>query len=164
MEYVDGQPLHEAWDLCTPSQGSQIVAQFLVELRTITGDFIGSVDQSVCNDQVFANRASVYGPYADDAAFRSGIGQSLRACESAPAFTERVISLVGAMPSHQHEKPVMTHGDLVPRNILVKYGCVVAIVDWEMAGFYPPYWEHVKGPFFADYEHPGWRNGYWTKS
>jgi tRNA A-37 threonylcarbamoyl transferase component Bud32 len=37
-----------------------------------------------------------------------------------------------------------THADLTPRNIIVKNNEVVGIIDWEMAGFYPEYWEYVK--------------------
>jgi aminoglycoside phosphotransferase (APT) family kinase protein len=156
MEFIDGQPLDEAWASCTAAQRSHIISQlrgFLAELRAATGEFIGSVDRTVCNDQVFANRASAYGPYADEAAFRVGICQSLRACDADPTWTELVIGFVEAMPL-RGELPVMTHGDLVPRNILVKDGQVVGIVDWEMAGFYPPYWEYVKGHLLADFEHP----------
>lgn len=63
-----------------------------------------------------------------------------------------VISFVGATP--RHEQIIFTHGDLVPRNIMVRNGGIVSILDWEMAGFYPEYWEYVKGHFFTDYEHP----------
>jgi hypothetical protein len=124
---------------------------YLHELRQIEGKFIGSVDGFVCNDQIFANRAFKYGPYEGEEAFRAGIAKSLRACDANPAWTEVAISFVQAMP--KHDRIVLTHGDLVPRNILVRNGNVVGIVDWEMAGFYPEYWEYVKGHFFADYGH-----------
>src|SRR3954452_13593451 len=39
---------------------------------------------------------------------------------------------------------VMTHGDLHPRNIIVRDCRIVAILDWECAGFYPEYWEYTK--------------------
>lgn len=39
---------------------------------------------------------------------------------------------------------VFTHGDFYPRNIMVKDGHVKAIIDWEMAGWYPEYWEFAK--------------------
>ncbi|KAK3311246.1 uncharacterized protein B0T15DRAFT_388399, partial [Chaetomium strumarium] len=55
---------------------------------------------------------------------------------------------------------VMTHGDLHPRNIMVQWerGAedgvtgkggekkirVTALIDWEMSGWYPEYWEFVK--------------------
>lgn len=155
MEYIDGQPLDQAWLSCDRAQKKSIVSQlrgYLDELRQIKGQTICSADGSVCNDQIFANRAFAYGPYDSDVAFRAGIAKSLRSCDASPAFTETVIGFVNAMPSH--DQIVFTHGDLVPRNILVRDGRVVAIVDWEMAGYYPAYWEYVKGHLFADYDHP----------
>jgi len=52
-----------------------------------------------------------------------------------------VIRFINALPQH---KIVLTHGDLAARNILVRDARVVAIVDWEMAGFYPEYWGYIK--------------------
>ena len=37
-----------------------------------------------------------------------------------------------------------THGDLTPRNIIIKDGKIQAIVDWEFAGWYPEHFEYVK--------------------
>lgn len=50
-------------------------------------------------------------------------------------------------------KTVLTHSDLSPRNILIQRNQIVAIVDWEMAGFYPAYWEYVKALY-----HPDWQS------
>lgn len=38
---------------------------------------------------------------------------------------------------------VLTHGDLSSLNILVRQDEVVGIVDWDTAGWFPPYWEYV---------------------
>lgn len=155
MEFVDGQSLQEAWPSLSSEDKQTITGQlkdYLHQIRQVQGDFIGSVDQSVCNDQLFSNREHQYGPYQDEDAFRAGIAQSLRACD-ANSFTQIAINMVNAMP--QSKRIVLTHGDLVPRNILVREGGhVVAIIDWEMSGFYPEYWEYAKAHFFADYEHP----------
>ncbi|KAH7092035.1 phosphotransferase enzyme family protein [Paraphoma chrysanthemicola] len=56
---------------------------------------------------------------------------------------------------------VFTHGDLRPANIIVTATSpvrVVAIVDWEMAGWYPDYWEYCKARFTTSYteEWCGW--------
>ncbi|KAI0707552.1 kinase-like protein [Cerioporus squamosus] len=40
-------------------------------------------------------------------------------------------------------EPVLTHGDLAPRNILIKNGRIVAVVDWETFGWYPDFWEYM---------------------
>lgn len=39
---------------------------------------------------------------------------------------------------------VFTHGDLAPRNIIVRDGKIVGLLDWEDAEWYPEYWEYVK--------------------
>lgn len=39
-------------------------------------------------------------------------------------------------------KPVFTHGDPSSLNILVNRDEVVGIIDWETAGWFPPYWEY----------------------
>ncbi len=39
---------------------------------------------------------------------------------------------------------VSTHGDIAPRNILVdESGRITGIIDWELAGWYPEYWEYA---------------------
>lgn len=74
------------------------------------------------------------------------------------------IKMIRSFMNDDH-KLVMTHGDLHPRNIMVKWehlGAsqqgveedeggngmngirITSILDWEMAGWYPEYWEFVK--------------------
>ncbi|KAI9062198.1 kinase-like protein [Trametes sanguinea] len=43
--------------------------------------------------------------------------------------------------SPQEVTPVLSHGDLADRNILVKDNRIVAVVDWETLGWYPEFWE-----------------------
>ena len=38
---------------------------------------------------------------------------------------------------------IFTHGGIVVRNILVHDGSIVAVLDWEYAGWYPAYWDYV---------------------
>lgn len=38
---------------------------------------------------------------------------------------------------------VLTHGDLSPRNILVRGSTIIGIIDWELSGFFPEYVEHA---------------------
>ncbi|KAF8950346.1 kinase-like domain-containing protein [Flammula alnicola] len=52
---------------------------------------------------------------------------------------------------------VLTHGDLSPRNILIKDSVIVAILDWETLGWYPIFWEYT----FAD---RGAWYGKWAKA
>ena len=69
------------------------------------------------------------------------------------AFNAHLLSLV---PPRVREDPMVTavlakrhrivfsHNDLLPRNILVdSRGQLVGILDWEMAGWFPEYWEYT---------------------
>ena len=47
---------------------------------------------------------------------------------------------------------VFTHGDLAPRNILVKGGKVVALIDWEESGWMPEHWEFIKATWCTGLE------------
>ncbi|KAM3422441.1 hypothetical protein BST61_g2789 [Cercospora zeina] len=44
-----------------------------------------------------------------------------------------------------------THGDLAAINIFVRDAKVVAIIDWECAGWYPEYWEYTKAHYNSVY-------------
>ena len=51
-------------------------------------------------------------------------------------------SLPSMLP--QSKVSVFTHGDIAPRNILVDESCrITGIIDWELAGWYPEYWEYA---------------------
>ncbi|KZT01453.1 uncharacterized protein LAESUDRAFT_731157 [Laetiporus sulphureus 93-53] len=49
----------------------------------------------------------------------------------------------------------LTHGDLLPRNILVCGSTITAIIDWETAGFYPEFWEYCR-MHYPGLMTPGW--------
>ncbi len=53
------------------------------------------------------------------------------------AAIERTIQL---QDKRQYETK-LTHGDFNSLNILVEDDNIVGIIDWEMAGWYPDYWE-----------------------
>ncbi|KAI1061637.1 hypothetical protein LB506_011830 [Fusarium annulatum] len=53
------------------------------------------------------------------------------------------------------EGPVFTHGDLSSLNIMADGDTVTGIVDWESAGWMPPYWEYTSA------WHVNPRNTFW---
>lgn len=53
---------------------------------------------------------------------------------------------------------VFTHGDVAARNIIVRDGRIVALLDWEFEGWYPEYWDYVfalRGMDNLGWETPG---------
>ncbi|KIY64176.1 hypothetical protein CYLTODRAFT_425459 [Cylindrobasidium torrendii FP15055 ss-10] len=53
------------------------------------------------------------------------------------------ILLIGEKVLTRHYEIRFAHSDLNPTNILIKDGRLAAIIDWEMAGWYPEYWEYT---------------------
>lgn len=41
-------------------------------------------------------------------------------------------------------KVYLTHGDLLPQNIMVEGSTITGIIDWETAGYYPEFWEYSR--------------------
>ncbi|KAI9747786.1 MAG: hypothetical protein M4579_007387 [Chaenotheca gracillima] len=145
MEYIeDAQHLDEAWESCDDTQKKSLLAQLskhFQEMRRVSSRVIGSVDGTYCEDQFFSDDPTAYGPFNSVDDFHQGLKDALR--KRAPtSWTEMVCRFIDLLPSQT--EIALTHGDLAPRNILVRDARIVAILDWEMAGFYPAYWEYVK--------------------
>ncbi|KAL9025696.1 MAG: hypothetical protein Q9196_005525 [Gyalolechia fulgens] len=155
MEYIDGQPLYEVWDTYSKMQKEHVISQlkgFMEELRQIKGSSIGPVDGTYCVEQFFDGEdQATYGPYESETAFNDGLVRALEA-RGRNTWTAVVARFIRAMPPHSI---VFTHNDLAPRNILVRDGNVVAILDWEFSGFYPEYWEYIKALYWPDWQ-SGW--------
>ncbi|KAH7310769.1 hypothetical protein B0I35DRAFT_439661 [Stachybotrys elegans] len=63
---------------------------------------------------------------------------------------EDVAQFLGPEVAKVHEssyKTHFTHADLTPRNITVRNGRMVSVIDWEFAGWYPEYWEFTKAHY-----------------
>jgi hypothetical protein len=156
MEFIEGDRLDHVWDRFDDKQKEHVIEQlrsYFSQLRRIEESFIGSVDEMACEDQLFTDEIGAYGPYKDEAGFNQGIVTALKNI-STGGWVDTVSDMVLTMKCH---KIVLTHGDMSPRNIIVQGSTVVAILDWEMSGYYPEYWEYVKALY-----RPAWEGG-WIK-
>lgn len=149
MEYIDGRPLDEEWDTYDETQKRSVESQlkgYLDQIRQIPGTFVGSVDGSNCNDQLFDDTPALSGPFDSEADFQKSLIAAIKE-KGSRTWADVVIRFIEAMPPH---KIVFTHNNIAPRNILVRDAKVVGIVDWEFSGFYQEYWEYVKAFCFPD--------------
>ncbi|KAF2468145.1 kinase-like protein [Lindgomyces ingoldianus] len=142
MDYLDGQPLDQAWSQLKEKEKSTILAElgdFIAQLRAIpTSGYIGSIDHGPLRDSIL-EYFPVKGPFASEQEFNTTLIDAF--CKS---FRGEVRPyLTGMLNAHSH-KIVFTHSDLRPANVIVKGGHVLGIIDWEMAGWYPEHWEFVK--------------------
>ena len=139
MEYIDGDNLEKIWKELSQEQKLAIAEQlrgFICQLRELKGDYIGSINGGQALDLRIQEIRG--GPFTSEAEFNnfllSGIFPRI----------PRIYRDIAQRSLQTDHDIVFTHADLAPRNIMVKDGCIVAIIDWECAGWYPEYWEYLK--------------------
>lgn len=145
MERIRGRVIVDGWLQRTDESRAQLLAQlkgYLDEMRALEPPVPGMV-QGVYGSKLEDFRVGVngiggYGPFPSVSAFHhflvSGIGVL-------PGGLPDMNRLAQFYADSTH-KACFTHGDLSALNILVKGDKVVGIIDWEMAGWYPEYWEY----------------------
>ncbi|KAL7925549.1 kinase-like protein [Trichoderma austrokoningii] len=145
MEYIQGEDLERAWRSLSQSQKKAIFADIekyisiLRELQPPAEDLVASALGNPAYDVRIGSR--FFGPFHHDD-FHSLIRRG--------GPMEHVARVLGEEVAKVHTtsyRTCFTHGDLVPRNIIVRNGRVAAIIDWGFAGWYPEYWEYTKGHY-----------------
>lgn len=167
MSRLPGEPLDSKWKQLSTGQKTSIK----VQLEAIVADFrsipapteganavLGGGNPRRCKDTRKHVRIAP-GPICNEIEFNKFL-------TSNPTHPEDDgIAMIKSYLDTNH-KIVMTHGDLHPRNIMVTINprssqeplntisgtsnlsnsrvTVTGIVDWEMCGWYPEYWEYVK--------------------
>lgn len=150
MERIDGDRLSQGWGHRPDASKARILSQLKAiteQLQDIPPQYgLGVAD--VTGGPVYDPRLPIkdlWGPFATIDAFH----RELRSGQEVEDFNEHQLSnlpgLTELVAFHRQPwpKPVFTHGDLSSLNILVRGDDVVAIIDWETAGWMPPYWEYT---------------------
>ncbi|KAG8163974.1 hypothetical protein KVR01_005892 [Diaporthe batatas] len=140
MEYVEGQTLQQAWPVLTPSQQSGILAQlrdYIAQMRSLSGTSLGRLDgQGVVVPSLMMERGG--GPFGSLREFHDWLASPLLRKNARSMYWHQITTQLGA------DYPIVfTHADIAARNIMVRDGRIVAVIDWELAGWYPEYWEYV---------------------
>ncbi|KAK5998865.1 hypothetical protein PT974_01249 [Cladobotryum mycophilum] len=154
MDYVEGETLDAVWEDYNEDEQEEVIAQlrdYMAQLRQFKGTFIGSIDGTCCNDPYFSDGLGGYGPFPAENEFNEGVVEAMRK-DRPEAFVEYASDLW--MSSMRGHESILTHNDFEPRNILVEGTEVVAILDWENAGYYPEYWEYCKAMRRPDWTNP----------
>src|ERR1700722_7531568 len=150
MEWIeDATPLESQWPSMSKEQKLKVAQQLRAcadELRTLPqppdrNGWIGPLDGAPCWDERL--KSQLCGPFPSEQAFN----------QFRLSLLDRFLWEEGARKDIQaiqeglrdDHRIVFTHGDLGVRNILVDgHGDLVALIDWEMSGWMPEYWEYVK--------------------
>ena len=148
MSFVPGPTLEEVWSGLPKEQKVSLSNQLsllLLKLRDLKipqAGLFGGIGGEGCKDSRRHTRIS-------EKPIRS-IGEFEDFIFSNPTFGGSVyIKLLRSMSQNHTSRIVFTHGDLRPANIVVLSDAegnysINGILDWEMSGFYPEYWESVK--------------------
>jgi len=147
MEYIDAPSLAEMWPTMSFSEKKRIVSQmggYLRELRSLRSPHPGmveAVDRTGCYDMRL--QIEPFGPFTvEEYHAHFGYDYIRKQAERYPQFQADFERCNG-----RKYNTVFTHGDLAPRNILVKDGEIVGIIDWECSGWYPEYSEYTTSWF-----------------
>ncbi|TFK72393.1 kinase-like protein [Pluteus cervinus] len=156
MEYIPGEMVGRVWRKLSPEQRASFMrklGQYLDEMRSLRqplpGGWIGSLTAGPSYDR-FAAPSSMYGPFANETSYNDWrISRTKRAASESEKAALRLAELRREMPDDHRIS--FTHGDISNRNILVRVTGegpddidIVAILDWEQAGWRPEYWEMFK--------------------
>ncbi|EEQ89145.1 hypothetical protein RJZ56_007805 [Blastomyces dermatitidis] len=143
MKRIPGEPLSNVWPQLSTGQKEMIArqtAEYLLELRKLQSDNIQALDgRPVYSNFLFKDKDSElpHGPLASDDELWADMERGLK--ETIPEAAR--IRLRHCMPSATPY--TFTHGDLTNVNIMVENGSVTGIIDWEMSGYFPVWWEYV---------------------
>ena len=99
---------------------------------------ISNVDGGPVYDCRFPGTSSIVGPFDTIHDFHDFLCNGVQADPMNLPDVNRMVML----QDHPWPMPVFTHGDLSSFNILAHGDDIVGIIDWEMSGWYPSYWEY----------------------
>lgn len=160
MERIDGENLAEGWN----RRSDESKARILEQLKTMVQELRGIQPPSsigvanVDGGPIFDHRLpckSLWGPFPTIRDFHQELRGGIAAEDIQDDASSPGVKLMASFHEQAWQGPVFTHGDLSSSNILVKDDKVVGIVDWETAGWYPPYWEYTSA------KHPNPQNRWW---
>lgn len=163
MEWIGGedvQTLETCWPLLTSRQKTDIASQVrghLDQIRSLVQPphlrgYIGPPDGSRIYDPRLTDQ--LCGPFTSEAEFNAFLLSRVERFKQDPDLRLQIEAVRNKLRTDH--RIVFTHGDINKRNILVDgQGRVVGLLDWEMAGWMPEYWEHCK-IVYARWEDAEW--------
>ena len=152
MVIVDGAELHYAWHDMSGRTKCWVVEQlkgYLGQLCTLKPPIDGAVMSVIGGPMRDSSRVGLetFGPFQSHNDFhhfscRGGVGIPMEAFKNMRGIEQVVDS------HRQHYATKFMHGDFAPRNIMVKHdGTIMAIINWDSAGWFPEYWGYTKAMF-----------------
>ncbi|TVY53960.1 hypothetical protein LCER1_G007144 [Lachnellula cervina] len=161
MDRIDGEEIGKGWSERPEAERASLLRQlkgYFDQLRNIPHPrpgIIAAVDMQELYEPRTYNGRYGFGPFANEADFnrflrfgiKDGRGVLKETGEKSLVTAEersdmRMVVKMQDQLQGTH-KICFTHGDASSSNVLVKKGKIVALIDFELSGFYPEYWEYT---------------------
>ncbi|KAG6002309.1 hypothetical protein E4U21_003261 [Claviceps maximensis] len=155
MERIRGKSVPEVWPTLSPQQRDDLFAQLrgmIQELRSLPApgpELANPFGGSLCDCRML-RKSPRFGPFTSTKEFHRWLREGFHpdqypegiACLRDDDWLEAK-KMVAMQDREEWGLPVFTHCDLNPTNIMVRDGKIVSIIDWEMSGWWPSYWEYT---------------------
>ncbi|KAH8197711.1 hypothetical protein TruAng_008128 [Truncatella angustata] len=161
MNRIEGQMVWHGWHSRSEESKQRIREQLramVADLRSIpppAGTGVASMNGGPFCDCHLPSKL-LWGPYPTTRAFHEALANNANIdveYENLPLEVSELFHFY----QKSSNKLVFSHNDLSSLNILTRGDRVVGIVDWETAGWFPPYWEYT----CAKYVNP--KNAFWAE-
>ena len=163
MSYEEGREFSDIWETSEQTVKDRLTQQledYVQQMRQMKGEFIGGIDYFACQDGIFDCDASgferVYGPFKDETDFNNGTVEALtnrhppeRRAKCVDDLSKIEWDLRRLVQSLHGHDIMFTHADLHPGKMKVRADGTVVLLDWELAGYWPDYWEFHRARFHA---------------
>lgn len=141
MEECPGQSLDKVINAMTEDDLDHIAKQLsdiLHRMSEVHSSLLGNVHDGPYHNMFFPEHLSPEKSFESVDEFIDAYRRLfLLVCTE--TFTENLLSQLPRDASI-----TFTHGDLLPKNIMVDGTTITGIIDWETGGFYPSYWEYCR--------------------
>ncbi|KMU81530.1 hypothetical protein CISG_09092 [Coccidioides immitis RMSCC 3703] len=155
MDHIQGTDLETLWLRgLKPKEKETIIndiAAILTQLRTLHPPKEGVV-ASAQGGAILDYRigSQLVGPFQSHSSFHSFLRGGVPLETTAKVFGEDIASC-----HSNNYQTFFSHSDLAPRNIIIRNGRIVGVVDWALAGWYPEYWDLTKA-YYTSFKIPDW--------
>ena len=153
MAYIPGRNLDEVWPDLNDSQKQESCEEIWAIIRSIRntprpvhleGLYLCLTDGSASDDPLIGYKARLIEDKATKPPVPLRSDTEVRARIHSRYITWGGHTYAKVLPDMlpRSTRSVFTHADIAPRNILAdNSGHITGLIDWEMAGWFPDYWE-----------------------
>lgn len=153
MERIVGTNLQDAWPTLSRVQKDAVstkIKNHLDRMRSIPSPkAYCSVSHNPLRDPIFwtgDERLRLDGPFTSESELNDAL---MKSCFRSEHLQGKAEFLRRHLPSVLNGHPaVLTHGDLQRKNIMIRIesnsNISITLLDWEVAGWYPSYWEYAR--------------------